>query len=319
MKLAGVAILKNEADILEAFVRHQLQFLDRLVLVDHASDDASPQILSRLHAEGLPLSLHRLDDLAFDHARVMTDALRMAAASHPADAYLALDADEFLHGVDADGLRTAIAGLAQDEPGYLRWQTQVPAPGLRDGGDPHPLRRLTHRIAAEPGVQHKVVLRHGLVQRDDWQVATGNHWVERKAGPDAMQRIAGRRLDAVRLAHLPLRSPGQIVRKVALGWFGHRLALGAVARELPLNWHWNGLFQRIVRGQLPQWDEIAALAASAYSSELPQPASGPVALLHDPLTVYAELRWPELAAVDPLLDLLRWTDRLVDAVTRAPG
>jgi hypothetical protein len=37
MRLIGITMLRNEADIVEAFVRHNLSVLDALVLIDHAS------------------------------------------------------------------------------------------------------------------------------------------------------------------------------------------------------------------------------------------------------------------------------------------
>ena len=50
MKLYGVAMVRNEADIIEAFVRHNLTVLDGLVVVDHSSDDGTSEILSALTA-----------------------------------------------------------------------------------------------------------------------------------------------------------------------------------------------------------------------------------------------------------------------------
>lgn len=310
MRLVGVAIVKNEADVVEAFVRHALHYLDRLVVIDHQSDDATPRILAALREEGLTLSLHRLEDVAFDHARRMGSALRLALAQHPADAYLALDADEFLRCGSPDALREALARLPPDRPGYLRWQTHVPAPGSEHGAEPHVLRRLTHRFAEEPGAQHKVVLPRALLGHPDWRIATGNHWLLRADG----SRMEGVEVDGVRLAHLPFRSPAQVVRKAALGWLGHRLAVGARARSLPLNWHWRGIFEHLLQGRFPRWEDLPALAASAYTSELPQAGAAMPPLVHDPLPVHGELKWPELAAIDPLQAVLRWADRLVDVV-----
>ena len=312
MRLVGVAIVKNEADVVEAFVRHALHDLDRLVVIDHQSDDATPRILAALRDEGLPLSLHRMEDVAFDHARRMGDALRLALDQHPADAYLALDADEFLRCESPAALREALSRLPPDAPGYLRWQTQVPAPGLDEAAPKHVLRRLTHRFAEEPDAPHKIVLPAALLRRADWRIATGNHWLLRADG----SRFDGVELKEVRLAHLPFRSPAQVVRKAALGWLGHRLAVGAQARELPLNWHWRGIFERMLEGRFPRWEDMPALAASAYGSELPRPDAAIPALVHHPLPVHAELRWPELAGIDPLQAILRWTDRLLDQVAR---
>jgi hypothetical protein len=312
MKLVGVAIVKNEADVVEAFVRHALHHLDRLVVIDHQSDDATPRILAALRDEGLPLSLHRLEDVAFDHARRMGDALRLALDRHPADAYLALDADEFLRCESPDALREAIARLPPGAPGYLRWQTQVPAPGAAPADEAHVLRRVTHRFAEEPGAQHKVVLPRDLLRGGGWRIATGNHWLLRADDT----RFEGVDLARIRLAHLPFRSPAQVVRKAAIGWLGHRLAAGAQARARSLNWHWRGIFEHMLLGRFPRWEDLPALAASAYGHENPQPDAAPPALVHDPLPVHAELRWPELAGIDPLQALLRWTDRLVDEVVR---
>lgn len=306
--LVGVAIVRNEADVLEAFVRHNLHYLDRLVVIDHQSDDDTPTLLADLRAEGLPLTLRSLHEVAFDHAKAMGAAVRMAAGLYPADTVIALDADEFIRCRSPTDLRTALSDMPDDAPGYLRWQTYVPAPEPAPG-PPHVLRRLTHRLAEEPGAQHKIAIPRPLLSRADWRIETGNHWLRRTDG----QRIPGVEVPGVALAHLPLRSPGQVIRKAALGWLGHRLAVGPKARELPLNWHWRGIHERMLGGWFPGWDDLAALAAAAYATELPPAHATPMALVHDPLPVHAELRWPERAGIDPLLALLRWTDRVVES------
>jgi len=48
MKLVGVVMAKNEADVIEAFVRHNLRFLDRLLIIDHQSSDATANIVMAL-------------------------------------------------------------------------------------------------------------------------------------------------------------------------------------------------------------------------------------------------------------------------------
>ena len=55
MRLWGVAMVRNEADVIEAFVRHNLCVLDGLAIVDHGSFDGTAEILANLRREGLPL------------------------------------------------------------------------------------------------------------------------------------------------------------------------------------------------------------------------------------------------------------------------
>jgi glycosyltransferase involved in cell wall biosynthesis len=52
MKLFGAAMLRNEADIVESFVRHNLSLLDGLLVVDHGSSDGTSEILDALVTEG---------------------------------------------------------------------------------------------------------------------------------------------------------------------------------------------------------------------------------------------------------------------------
>lgn len=113
-------------------------------------------------------------------------------------------------------------------------------------------------------------------------------------------RNCSRRCSAT-LAYLPFRSPAQVARKVALGRLGHRLAVGARARELRLcwRWRWRMLFERMLRGQFLNWAELPAHAAAAYATELPAPADRPSAHKHDPLPAHAELLWPERSAIAP--------------------
>ena len=59
MKIASISMVKNEADIIESFVRHTLRFVDVMYIIDHLSTDNTWIILNNLQAEGLPLILSR--------------------------------------------------------------------------------------------------------------------------------------------------------------------------------------------------------------------------------------------------------------------
>ena len=83
MRLAGVTIVRDECDIVEAFVRHNAAILDRLYVVDNRSSDATPEILRRLAAEGLPLSLGRDEDLPYYQGLKTTALVRTALADEP--------------------------------------------------------------------------------------------------------------------------------------------------------------------------------------------------------------------------------------------
>ncbi|MEB3323674.1 MAG: glycosyltransferase family 2 protein, partial [Synechococcaceae cyanobacterium] len=55
--LIGIATIKNEEDIIEAFLRHNLKFGDHLYILDNGSVDQTPQILREFSKQGWPLTI----------------------------------------------------------------------------------------------------------------------------------------------------------------------------------------------------------------------------------------------------------------------
>ena len=53
MKLHAVTMIRDEADVIEAFVRHTLCYVDELHVVLHQSLDSTETILDALKQEGL--------------------------------------------------------------------------------------------------------------------------------------------------------------------------------------------------------------------------------------------------------------------------
>src|SRR5688572_1537748 len=144
MRLIGVAMVRNEADIVEAFVRHNLRLLDHLVVVDHSSSDSTAEILRRLRDEGLPLTVGLDASIEFHQGRVLSAAMRQALERYEADFGFALDADEFVVTGSRASLERELDRIPPDGIGYLRWSLHVPDPATRD--DAHPFERMRMRI-----------------------------------------------------------------------------------------------------------------------------------------------------------------------------
>ena len=126
MKLAAVAMVRNEADIIESFVRHNLQYLDRLVVVDHNSDDGTAEILLQLQRENLPLTVERETILAFNQAHRLTQDARNLAVAEKPDWIFCLDADEFIRTPSRAALESVLDGTPGDAV-VIPWQTYLPS------------------------------------------------------------------------------------------------------------------------------------------------------------------------------------------------
>src|SRR3977135_4271324 len=96
MKLVAISRVKNELDIIEAFVRHHSQYFNTLIVLDDGSSDGTYEVLQALQAAGLPLVLMREPSVGYEQSRYMTRLLRMAVDQFGADWIMPLDADDFV-------------------------------------------------------------------------------------------------------------------------------------------------------------------------------------------------------------------------------
>ncbi len=101
MRIVTITWLRNEGDIVEAFVRHHSRFAHRMILVDNGSKDSTLAIIRSLQAEGLPIDLEQDSSMTHTQSEAMTAAMRRAVHTYNPDWILPLDADEFF--VAADG------------------------------------------------------------------------------------------------------------------------------------------------------------------------------------------------------------------------
>src|SRR5512141_843942 len=126
MRLVGVALVRDEADIIEAFVRNNLVLLDALYVMIHRSADGTREILHALAREGLQLRLAEIREESFNQEGHTNNAARVAFTEDRADFVFPLDADEFIRADSRAALEQALAKLPAGNAGALPWLTYVP-------------------------------------------------------------------------------------------------------------------------------------------------------------------------------------------------
>lgn len=320
MKLVGAVMIKNEADIIEAFVRHNLELLDQLLVIDHQSSDATVAILSALRAEGLPVELMRDTAIAFRQGDRIGELARLAFNRYGADHVFALDADEFILAPSRALLEARLADVDAGAHASLPWRNYVPedAPPAAT----HPFERIRLAATAEVEVMTKLVLgRDFVAQRQE--ISHGNHALLAQQDGEWLPQPAPPILADAVLAHLPFRSIEQFVAKIVLAWFGNRLLQGPAARSSGTNWHWRDLFDRYLAGETPNWAAMREHALRCYLlTPDPQAPSLPSALARltlDPIPLRHTLRHTPPDAVDPMRRLATWVEQLLDRQMQAPG
>lgn len=282
MQLHAVAMVRNEADLIEAFVRHHAALLDALHVVDHRSDDGTREILEDLLVQGLPLTLERYDEPAQRQPEVLTRLARGAFAAG-ADCVFPLDADEFVKMPLRAELERALHTFGHQYCAAIEWQTYVPEPMQPDA--PALAAARKRRVTEAHGL-HKVVLTEAFARAPHAVIGPGNHTVLMEGpGQDLSRnpaRLALLPARLIALAHLPVRSASQLVRKVTLGWQAH---LAAARNDGMLAYHWRELYEEFATRGTP---DAARLREIAVNYGLPMDrweAPDAVDLVEDPLPV----------------------------------
>ncbi|MBP7114582.1 MAG: glycosyltransferase family 2 protein [Candidatus Peribacteraceae bacterium] len=269
MKIRTISWARNEADILESFIRHHAAF-STLEIVLHRCHDNSEEILEALKKAGLPVVWRTDERLAHEQAKVMSEMMRKAFAEG-VDFVVPLDADEFLTG-DA----VSVLSSYGDDPRAIRlaWKGYVPT-DKDDASHRNVLKRITHRRSIELPQRYKI-----LAPR------TATTAVGLRHGNHVLLDTSGRPLPhtdtELAIAHFPVRSAKQIMRKVYGGWLSRCVD---VERRQGNTFQWKAAFERLKEERPLLAQELTQLAMD-YATEkqwktLPESFTGGPLKLYD--------------------------------------
>ncbi len=215
-------MVKDECDIIELFVRINLRFVDRMYIIDNNSSDATVEIIEKLQSEECPVTLWHDDSVDFQQSLTTISAVRRIADEYGPDWIIPLDADEFITENGRD-LRSELENIPEKNCGLMEWRTFVPLT-CDYATLENPLWQNFRQRAIETVLFDKVVIPAHLAQQT--LLPMGNHFLmtlEHKNVPSC-------KLSAT-LAHVPVRSPEQIVTKSIIGSIKHRITWDRKADE----------------------------------------------------------------------------------------
>jgi hypothetical protein len=313
VRLIGATQVRNEADVIEAFVRHNLTVLDALAIVDHGSLDATPDILRRLIAEGLPVYLGHDSTAGVDQQPMINRLVRHVFATSDAAWVFPLDGDEFLKTPARATLEESLAALAGVPEVSFEWLTYVPA--FDPAADPLTLLRSARRVRDDRHGLRKVAVSRAFARQPDLFLTKGQHRVESTAGTTPRQR-ALLPPDVAAIAHVPIRSAGQFVAKCAVTALAN---VHTPVRERNEGMHIREAYEYVRSGRplTPRQLESFAVNYSVPMDRwLPTDAH---ALVDDPFLADIALEHRRDAAVDPLALVLRTAEALIAAHPPAPA
>jgi hypothetical protein len=303
MRLFGVAMVRDEADVIEAFVRHNLGRLDGLAIVDHGSVDGTSDILAKLQAEGLALRVVPDAEAAFFQSRRMTEVARDTLASENADFVFALDADEFLKIESRARLERALAVVPPGLHALAHWLTYVPDDFEAADGAFGP-GHLWWRLKTERHAMHKAIVGRSLLEHPEAFITDGNRFVSvpGAAKPPPHARLPS---DVVAYAHCPVRSREQLAGKIIIGYLA-----GLAAREFAHH-HWTDLYEGFRAGVVFTPERLREIACNYTLAPAKWRPVGEIELIEDPVPLAVELRYRVGAAPDTLRRVMHFTETLI--------
>ena len=127
-KLVGLSMVRNESDIIETFIRHNLTLLNELHVVDHNSSDNTREILTLLKQEGLPIHIYHYNELEYSQERILNQMMQHILNSDANIDYIfPLDADELIYCPSREILHYFLSLIPQGRVGMYTWRGYLPS------------------------------------------------------------------------------------------------------------------------------------------------------------------------------------------------
>jgi SAM-dependent methyltransferase len=258
--IVSITMVRNERDVIEPFVRHNLRFVDYMIVIDNNSTDDTRDILVQLARETGRVGVFDRKKSNFTQGEFITRIMQSLQPIYFADFFVFLDGDEFIGAESPDAFRRALETIPQFGFGLMPWRTYVLPEGEdMDAMTANPPASMTWCRVQEGEQHYKVVLRtDGKILRD-YHISNGNHIVTRDEGG----RLPSVRLNEVPLLHFPVRSLEQLTVKSINGWMAIRAiqASGVVLGRNECH-QWRENFERAMAGTL---DSELSKASYFYS------------------------------------------------------
>ena len=286
MKVVLITMVNNEEDIIEAFIRYHAAFVDKIVIADHHSSDRTPEIVSQLIEEGLPIELLTVQTIDFCQQEVMSSLLYKQACLTRADWILPLDADEFL--VSDGDVQASFTSMDQNHAYYVPRYVYVPTP-VDNQHEINPLKRIQKRVVRTYPELSKVIAPYTLASNDSVYLSMGNHHLLRKEH-DSSVRIPALDATLFYIAHFPVRNVHQLEKKMFFNW-PKSVARGIHGQST----HRGEWFEYLMTHDHLTPEHLQQIA-SRYSS-LERQMNNPVELIDDPLHA-PELRYTKADGSD---------------------
>ena len=207
-KIWSFTTVKDEEDIIESFVRYNMNIFDGMVISDNGSNDSTLDILYKLKEEGYNIDILVDESKYFDQMIKRNQLLQHTMKEHNPDFAFPLDADEFVCTTQKVNPKNVINKLDKEYLHKYRLKNYV-LTGKETEEMFVPERITTYREDSEdlPG-NYKCFVSNTTFEKG-MTLEIGSHG----AHLNNNEELKEKKLEKLYIAHFPVRSKYQIINK----------------------------------------------------------------------------------------------------------
>ncbi|MCC6932929.1 MAG: glycosyltransferase family 2 protein [Deltaproteobacteria bacterium] len=238
----SISLVINEADIIEYFVRANLEYVDLMLIAVNPSADGTTEIIKKLIAEGLPIILWERPINYYDQISILSNlAWRIRDILNEATLVF-LDADEIIRADSRAAFEQDVAAIPTGHIGLIPWKTFIPGESSSETKfRPQDWRECLKEEIAQ---YYKIVIPAATKLETDHRIAHGAHHVVDKND----NLLPCFNCAHAYLAHLPARSQKQLRHKI-FGGLLCRSLLNTNFWKTDYAYQWMGLAKKFEKGE----------------------------------------------------------------------
>ncbi|MDN4620956.1 glycosyltransferase family 2 protein [Paenibacillus sp. PsM32] len=301
LKIFAITMIKNEADIIESFIRYHDNIFDGIVILDNGSTDNTLNIINSLIIEGYPLYLFEDNTVQYNQSEKMNKLMATTLELYSPDIILPLDADEFVTSTNKGNPRKILESLDRSKVHYIKWKTYIPS--LLDQEDEIfvPKRIINFRDESLEKF-YKVIITSKIIENYQVQLTMGNHSITIPKNINKVPETI--ELKDIKLAHFPVRTLNQIISKSVVGWMNY---LTTPDRENTAGKQWEDLYIKFKKNNIIDKADIIELGKN-YAVFNNQSNHSIINTFEDPVDISfckkTDIEYTSMTEINPMKNIL---------------